>query len=215
MRVVVVGESPYDRAAVLALSEIVVGQPLVPLDGPPLIAHGADAAIKLVTAVVHNAVTEGADGLIVVVDGDDTTAHKPDHRRGQLEESCRLCRIHAKIDRALHDMRFRLGNRQFRTAAGIAIPAIEAWALLGTDPRASEAAWALARAERRSRHIRPGLKERLYGAVAPPSNAGELLTDALVRVARNSLSDLEVFFPTGFKPLVDDLRRWRPGGSAM
>ena len=98
------------------------------------------------------------------------------------------------------------------TAAGLAVPAIEAWLLCGIDPQASEAAWNVFREGRadpgRIRQWKLNQKRKLYGA-EPTATAHqkERALDA-ARQLISKLGSVRDHFPNGFGALQSDLERW-------
>ena len=109
-------------------------------------------------------------------------------------------------------LRPRQGSGPIRVALGLAVPAIEAWCLCGTDHRITESAWCQAIPSRKFPFTEKELKKRLYATAEPPL---ELETRVLVEnaerivVAEKKLTLLEKCFPTGFGSLAAEIRGWR------
>ena len=93
-------------------------------------------------------------------------------------------------------------------AVGIAIPALEAWWLCGTNPHHAEAP-AIRRIARESLlHLRKELKQDLYGTIRPSL---EMEIAAMCEAAKRIAADLDLLeraFPIGFGLLRQQLRLW-------
>ena len=152
-----------------------------------------------------------ADALVIVADSNGAALHVGEHDEpGQAHETCRLCRLRQTIADVCGHLRPVAARTAFRTACGLASPAIEAWYQCGIDPHATEAAWArdLAAGKHAPQYIRT-LKRAVYGTDRP-SLALEIerATQSARRLADN-LSELETHFPGGFGALTRDIRSWR------
>jgi hypothetical protein len=210
MNVALLSESPADEAAVRVLVEAVLAEP-VALVQPGLRARGWPNVAQVLPAVLrHLHFNTEADGLVVVVDADDSVVHTGEHEApGYFHPGCRLCQLRAIFHKT--QKRFpRVRDRdRVRRAVGVAVPAIEAWYLCGHDAQVTELAWLEGRGRGVLPYTRRELKWRVYGTDRP-SLAFEIQQAlATVRRHRGDLRRLEADFPHGFGGLARDLRDWR------
>src|SRR5437773_2099599 len=100
------------------------------------------------------------------------------------------------------------GRPELKIAFGLAVPAIEAWYLVGKNHQVGEAAWKAGLASRRLPFARPHLKKMVYGVDRPSL---ELATECAVKEARRVVSNLaaiETAFPIGFGLMAQQIRSW-------
>lgn len=207
MKVVTLSESENDEEAILVLARASTIAPLELAPGPALKARGVKTLLQFVPGAIRYCLRIDADGLIVVADSDHTEVHSADHGRDQRKAHCRLCNIHAAIDAQLEELKHTLRYRPVEHAAGIAVPAIEAWALYGVDALASEAAWAVERGAGRHLHIKVSFKQAVFGDRVGLGVRRSRLVEAMERVS-GDIEGLIAAFPNGCGPLIADLRRW-------
>src|SRR5947209_19557544 len=104
-------ESPADAAALAVFTEGILGAPPEPIN-MDLEAHsvpGFFSALDGVFRGVH--FNSDAEGLIVVVDCDNTELHDPAHDTPQgAAEDCRLCKVRKITTKARKQLRPRLGR---------------------------------------------------------------------------------------------------------
>lgn len=152
-----------------------------------------------------------ADALVIVADSNGAALHVGEHDEpDQAQEKCRLCALRQTIAGVRRRLRPVPARTAFRTACGLASPAIEAWYQCGIDPHATEAAWArdLAGGTQAPQYVRT-LKRAVYGTDRPSLALEiECATQAARRLAEN-LTELERHFPGGFGALAKDVRSWR------
>src|SRR5690606_10072286 len=98
------------------------------------------------------------------------------------------------------------GRERVLRCVGLAVPAIEAWYLCGTDSSVSEAAWIQGQKKGYQPYTRAELKERVYGTSRP--SLQHEIDCALREVQRHRANPrrLEADFPGGFGALARDLR---------
>jgi hypothetical protein len=103
-----------------------------------------------------------------------------------------------------------VSNRNpLKTAAGVAVPAIEAWYCCGVAPHVNEARWIGHLSGERINFSKRSLKIDVYGSDQPSL---ETETTAAVQAATrltNQLDQLEQLFPNGFSCFLADVRSWR------
>lgn len=210
MRVAVLSESPADEAAVRLLAEATLREKIEPIHAG-LRARGWPNVLQILPAVIrHLHFNTRADGLVVVVDSDDTTVHTAEHEvPGYFHPQCRLCQLRAVFRQTGKRLPPAHGRPRVLRCVGVAVPAVEAWYLCGRDPQVSEAAWIEGRERGRPPYTRAELKWRVYGTDRP-SLAHEI-ERALAEVRRMAQDTrrLEADFPGGFGALARDLRTWR------
>ena len=140
-----------------------------------------------------------AEGLVVVVDCDTTELHDPAHDLpGGSKERCRLCQASKIIALARKQLKPRQGRPELKVALGLAVPAIEAWYLVGKEHLVGEAAWIVGLAAGRTPFTKAQPKKLVYGTDRPSL---ELETECAVREARRVISDMKAIesaFPAGF-----------------
>lgn len=209
MNVAILSESPADEAALHVLVRDVLGEPFATVQSS-LRARGWPSVEQILPAVLRYLHFQtNADGLVVVVDSDDSPVHTAEHEApGYHHALCRICRLRATYRRTVRNLPPAQGRQRVLRAVGLCVPAIEAWYLCGRDPRVTEAAWREGQERGRAPYTRAELKLRVYGTDRP-SLALEI-QGALREVARHrrDLRRLENDFP-GFAFLAADLRAAR------
>jgi hypothetical protein len=149
--------------------------------------------------------------LVVVLDSDDTAIHDKSHGEPESNnEDCRLCKAMSIISRVRKHLKPRAGLPELKIAIGLAVPAIEAWYLVGREHQIGEAAWKVAVSDRKLPFTRSDLKVKVYGTNRPSL---ELETECAVREATrivngNRLPELQAFFPDGFGSMAEEIRKW-------
>lgn len=209
MKVALLSESPADEAAIRVLVEAVLGQPIHQVQ-PHLRARGWPNVGQVLPAIIrHLHFNTHADGLVVVVDADDSVVHTAEHEaEGYFHPQCRLCRLRATFRQTVKRLPPAHGRERVLRCVGVAVPAVEAWYLCGRDDTVSEAAWIAGQEKGRAPYTRAELKVRVYGTDRP-SLAHEI--DCALREVQRHRRDvrrLEADFPGGFGSLARDLRSW-------
>ena len=140
MKVAVLSESPADESAIRILVDGILGRQTQPTDMPPIRARGVSGVFTILPTVLkHLHYRTDADALVIVVDSDRTPVHKPEHEQADsTDERCRLCKIRQMVGSVLTHLRPVQGRPQIKVAAGIAVPAIEAWYRCGLAPHVTE-----------------------------------------------------------------------------
>ena len=214
MKLAILSESPADEAALRVLVGYVLGAPFATVQ-PALRARGWPSVEQVLPAILrHLHFNTAADGLVVVVDSDDTVVHNDAHEApGYFHPLCRICRLRAVFRRTLRNLPPAHGRTRVLRAVGLAVPAIEAWYLCGRDTSVTEAAWIAGQESGRQPYSRAELKWRVYGTERP--SLPFELRRAVQEVSRHhgDVRRLENDFPHGFGALARDLRSWRPGNA--
>lgn len=210
MNVAILSESPADEAAIRVLVEGVLGEPLQQTQAG-LRARGWPNVVQVLPAVIrHLHFNTSADGLVVVVDADDSVVHTAEHEVPNYHHPlCRMCQVRAVFRRTTKKLPPAHGRTRVLRGIGVAVPAIEAWYLCGRDDSVSEAAWLAGQENGRPPYTRRELKVRVYGTDRPslPLEIHRALAEA--RRHQGDLRRLEADFPGGFGELARDLRRWQ------
>lgn len=210
MKLALLSESPGDEAALRVLVGYVVGEPLQ-LVTPTLRARGWPSVEQVLPSILrHLHFSTDAQGLVVVVDSDDSPVHTEAHEApGYHHAFCRMCRLRAAFRRTMKNLPPARGRRAPLRAIGVAVPAIEAWLLCGRDPTVTEAAWTAGQAQGRLPYTRAELKVRVYGTSRPSLPLEIQRAVKEVTRLRGDVRRLEHDFPHGFGALARDLRSWK------
>lgn len=210
MKIAILSESPADEAALHVLVEYVLGGPFTPVQSS-LRARGWPSVEQVLPPVVrHLHFNTDADGLVVVVDSDDSVVHTPEHEApGYHHGLCRVCRLRGAFRRTVKNLPPAHGRERVLRAVGVCVPALEAWLLCGRDTSVNEQAWLDGQAKGRPPYTRRELKWRVYGTERP--SLQHELKRAVQEVSRHrgDVRRLENDFPNGFGALARDLRSWR------
>ena len=101
-------ESPVDRAALAVFTEGILGSAPEPIN-IDLEAHSVPGFFKTLGGVFRGVhYTSDAEGLVVVVDADNTEMHDPAHDTlPRVAERCRLCEVRTIIARAKNELKPR------------------------------------------------------------------------------------------------------------
>jgi hypothetical protein len=209
MNIALLSESPVDEAALRVLVQYVLGKGFNQVS-PTLRARGWPSVELVLPAILrHLHFNTRADGLVVVVDSDDSVVHTAEHEApGYHHAYCRICRLRAVFRRTIKNLPPAQGRDRVLRAVGLCVPALEAWLLCGRDTSITEAAWLAGQASGRPPYTRRELKWRVYGTDRPSLQHG--MTRAVQEVSRHQgdLRRLENDFPNGFGALARDLRGW-------
>ncbi len=203
-------ESPADQAALAVFAEGLLGEKPEPIN-MDLEAHSVPGFLGALDGVFRGVhYNSDAEGLIIVVDCDDTELHDSTHEApGGEEKDCRLCKMRKTIAQARRRLRPRQDRPELRVAIGLTVPAIEAWYLVGKEHEVGEAAWRVGLAARRPPFTRPELKRLVYGTDRPSlEREMECAVQEAQRIVRVGLAALEAAFPDGFGPMAREVRSW-------
>jgi hypothetical protein len=203
-------ESPADEEVLKTLTEAILKQETQRITYQGLRSRGWHPVMQVLPAVIKELHyhTEAA-GLLVIVDSNGSLPHVPEHDSASKPE-CRLCRLRRIAKETLGNVRPRANLPPLKVALGLAVPAIEAWLLCGTDARVSEAAWSngLKESPQRMPYSKEDLKRSLYGTSHPSQAVKATAMSAAGKELAEKLSLLEAQFPHGFGALVRDFRNW-------
>jgi hypothetical protein len=212
MKLAIFSESEADEAAIRILLDGILGTATERPSLPPLRARGVDAVFATLPAVIaHLYYRTDTDALVVVVDSDrkplpdDKRSDSAEHRR-----ECRLFRLQDTIAEAESRLSAIPGRAPLQIVAGLAVPQIEAWYLVGRDPHVSEAAWANGLRTGQLPYTGRSLKEQVYGTDAPSFEAelARATAEATRIVSEEKLDSLKTLFPLGFGTLADAVAGW-------
>lgn len=211
MKVAVVSEGPHDEAAVKILVDAVLGIE-TELVGFRRSAEGWPSVRNLLPAIITDLHYRhvDADGLVVVVDSDNTTAHDASHRIMEAEAiSCRLCLMRGVAERQLGRLTSVPNRTPVKLAFGLAVPQIEAWYRCGLDPHVNESTWGRKIRGERITYDAKSLKSDTYGSDRVPTFVKTNLAKQAARRLAANLEQLVQLFPNGFGSLVGDLQNWQ------
>lgn len=208
MKVVVLGESSADEAAVRVVVDAILGVQTTDVDVLNLRARGWPAVRDVLSAVMKQLhYHTDVEGLVIVADSNGSGVHVPQHDTIPGGESgCRVC----ELRRTLASVRLNplVGRPPLKKAIGVAVPAVEAWYAHGIVPQVNEAAWSRALQDKVFPYTKLGLKETVYGTTRPSI---QLETDRALEEATRIVGRIELLeqdFPGGFGTLASDLRGW-------
>ena len=203
MKIGYFSESPADQAALAVFTEGILGQAPEPNNNMDLEGHGVAGVLSVLDGVLRGLhYNSEAEGLVVVVDSDDTDLHDLTHDAAG-GENCRYCQIREIVQKAQKHLKPIAGKPRLKVAVGLAVPAIEAWYLVGRNHQVGEAAWKV-----KPPLTRPQLKQLVY-ATDRPSIEHE--TDCAVKEARRVIANIaaiEAAFPVGFGLMAAEIRSW-------
>ena len=210
MKVAVFSESSADEAAIRIIVDAVLGNPTEPVGLLGLRTRGYSGVVGTLPAVLKQLYYHtDAEGLVVVIDSDDSPVHTDAHDApGGADPACRLCELQRIA--ALEMLRVRPvpGRAVLKTAIGLAVPAIEAWLHPAIGTRVSEPSWARALQSGQRPYDRRSLKRDLYGSDRVPiTRETRVMSEAAQRLAQD-LTILERWFPHGFGALARAVRAW-------
>jgi hypothetical protein len=213
MNVAILSESPADEAAIRVLVEAVLRKPIQQVQAG-LRARGWPNVVQVLPAVIrHLHFNTGAEGLVVVVDSDDSVVHTAVHEAPSYHHPlCRLCQIRAVFRKTTKNLPPARGRDRVLRGIGVAVPAVEAWYLCGRDESVSEAAWLAGQERGVAPYTRRELKARVYGTERPSLPHETKRASDAVSWFRGDLRRLEADFPGGFGMLAQDLRKWSATG---
>lgn len=209
MKVAVVSESPADEAAIKILVDAIVGEEtdLVPLRLRP---GGWPHVLQLLPPIIKALhYTTDADGFAVVVDSDNSPVHVNDHEDNEQSNSqCRLCLLRNCIQVTLFELSPVASRLALKTAAGVAVPAIEAWYQCGVDLHVNEARWIGKLSGERINFTKESLKIAVYRSNQPSLRTETSAAVAAAKRLADNLDQLTQLFPNGFGCLLADVRGW-------
>jgi hypothetical protein len=208
MKLAVLSESPADEAAIAVLMQAVLRQKFTRVQ-PSLRARGWPSVAQVLPSIIrHLHFNTDTDGLVVVVDSDDSVVHTAAHDAPEYyHPMCRMCQLRAIFRQTMKKLPPAHGRDRVLRGVGIAVPAVEAWYLCGLEETVTEASWVAGQEEQRAPYTRRELKARTYGTERPTLQQE---TEIAVREAKRHAHDtrrLENDFP-GFAALANELRAW-------
>lgn len=211
MKIVFFGESTADQEGLTVFTEGILGEP-PELVSMGLEGHGVTGVLNALNGVFRGVYyNSDAQGLVVVVDSDDTELHDPGHDETEEgRQGCRLCQVRKTIAQARRHLRVRPSRCELKVAIGVAVPAIEAWYLVGKEHQVGEAAWRAGLASKQLPFTRPKLKEMVYGTTRPSLERERECATREARRIINDINAIETAFPIGFGLMASEIRSWKP-----
>jgi hypothetical protein len=168
MKLAILSESPADEAAIAVLVEAVIGHKFTRVQSS-LRARGWPSVAQVLPSIIrHLHFNTDADGLVVVVDSDDSVVHTAPHDAPEYyHPMCRMCQLRAIFRQTMKKLPPAHGRDRVLRGVGIAVPAVEAWYLCGNgselDRGAGGAADALHAARAQGADLRDGAAELAIG----------------------------------------------------
>jgi hypothetical protein len=211
MNLAVVSESPADESAIRILVDAISKRTNKAVASGRIRPGGWSGVLQAIEVELKSLHYRGeADALVTVVDSDDSPIHEESHEiSGQPVLECRVCQILERVRRARASLRQIAGRKPGHVVVGLAVPAIEAWLLYGTDPHIVEARYErdlTAGVDLKSARIQ--LKQKLYGTANPSRpKMMEVMQREATRLTSN-LAALEAAFPKGFGRFARQIRSW-------
>lgn len=210
MKIAFFSESITDEAILKIFVEGILGEEVEPIDLPNTITQRSSSGVDKYLPNVLRGVYywTNAEVLVVVSDSDDTPVHVEEHER-QENLKCRLCQLRKAVFETLSELK---GDKTFRVAIGVPVPAIEAWYLYGKNPQVYELTWLRKQNGEKITYDRIKLKEEVYISTHAPLETKIILAEKEAkRIVENGLlDDLERAFPYGFGSLANEIRSWKP-----
>jgi len=208
MKLAILSESPADEAAVSVLVEAVLKRPFTRVQ-PSLRARGWPSVAQVLPSIIrHLHFNTDADGIVVVVDSDDSVVHTAAHDAPDYYHPlCRICQLRAIFRQTTKKLPQAHGRDRVLRSIGVAVPAVEAWYLCGLEDTVSEQNWIEGQESGRMPYTRRELKQRVYGTERPSLQHETEIALREVRRHARDLRRLENDFP-GFASLADDLKAW-------
>jgi hypothetical protein len=210
MKIAILSESPVDEVAIRILAEAILGRTIELVPPGRLRPGGCSSVVQAAaTELIHLYYQTDAEGLIILVDSDDSPAHDPSHRNTP-QFTCRVCQIEKAVQRAQASLNRIPGRGELRVAIGFPVPAIEAWFRCGKDPHAAEAPFLRELAAGRTlEQARRQLKREAYGAKRPQKQRQIEVAIGEARRLAGDLERLRTQFPLGFGLFYETLATWR------
>jgi len=199
MKLEIISESEANAAALRILIPAIVGHPVEIMNTVKLRSGGWSGVLTIVPkAIASLYFRPDIDGLVIVVDSDDTPVHTAAHETA-FDPKCRACDILQVRAESLAQFKPRPVGKPFIVAVGLAVLTIEGWLLCGKDVHATEAHFARQLvAKPKLRHLRPDLKRRAYGTDIPSREIEKAKAIEHATRLAGSLDQLRLHFPEGF-----------------
>lgn len=210
MKIAVVSEFTADEAAVKILVDAVLGIETVLVASRRWRPRGWPSVLNLLRTIITDLhYNSDADGLVLVVDSDESPGHEDSHEVAAVENTaCRLCQLQSISSREFQRLS-RVPNREtIKIAIGLAVPAIEAWYQCGRDPHVNEVTWGRKLKGERITYDKVSLKNAVYGS---DRVSGAVKIEKAKEAATRIATDLELLvrlFPNGFGAFSRSLRDW-------
>ena len=127
---------------------------------------------------------------------------------GEAEKSCRLCKAAKIIAKARKQLTARKGRPGLKAAIGLAVPAIEAWYLVGRNAKSVKRPGA-GLAANRPPFTRQQLKRLVYNTDRPSLEHETNLAEIEARRIIRDITAIEKAFPIGFGLMANEIRSWK------
>jgi hypothetical protein len=210
MNVAIVAESPADEAAIFVFAKALLGVELKSVISRLQRPGGIGALRRELRSIVREIYyNTDAEALLVVADSDDSPPHRAEHE-SEPDAKCRLCDLTQIVNSTLATLSRKGRPTELRVAIGLAVPAIEAWLLCGTNVHVTEQAYARRLADGQTLWaLRRELKALAYGTETPSRDVQKAHALHAAELLSTRLAELEAKFPGGFGPFANRIRSWR------
>ena len=203
-------ESPVDSACLAVFVEAILGAPPEPIS-KDLDGHSVPAFFNVLDGIIRGVhYNSDAEGLVLVVDSDDSPIHIEAHDSpGSEDDECRFCRTRKIVANARKRLKSIPGRSPVKVAIGLAVPALEGWLMVGKNHQVKESAWVANSSGGRGPFTRQQLKEMVYKA---NQNSWEDITKRAVEEATRFSADIQALvraFPMGFGLMEREIRSWK------
>ncbi len=207
MKIAVVSEFTADEVAVKILVDAVLGAPTDLMASRRWRPRGWPSVINLLPTIIKDLhYNTDVEGLVVVVDSDDSPTHIAAHR--EMNPDCRLCQLQRIASAEILRLTSVPTRPSIKFAFGLAVPSIEAWYQCGLNPHVNEATWSRRLQGERITYDRISLKASAYGSDrVSNSTKTDKAREAAYRLTTR-LDVLEALFPGGFGTFVRYLKSW-------
>jgi hypothetical protein len=209
MKIGFYSEERADQAALAVFAEGILGEPPEPIN-IDLEAHGVSAVLRGLDGVlrgVHYNSDAAGFVVVVVVDSDDTDLHDSSHDANP-GKNCRFCQIREIAQRVQKQLKPIAGKSPLKVAIGLAVPAIEAWYLVGKNHQVGEAAWKV-----NPPFTRAQLKKLVYATDRPSIEHSTACAVTEARRVIANLAAIESAFPIGFGLMAQEIRSCKIKGA--
>ncbi len=209
MRIGYYCESPADQAALAIFTQGILGQAPEPIN-MDLEAHSVPGFFRSLDGVFRGVYYNAdAEGLVIVVDCDNTALHDRTHDEPEKEvKDCRLCEIRRIIAKTQKQLKPIPGKPPLRVAIGLSVPTIEGWYLVGKNHQVGEAAWRVGLAAGKPPFTSTQLKQLVYGTDRPSLEFETQRAEEEARRIITNLMAIETSFPDGFGSMAKEIRSW-------
>ena len=207
MKVAIVSEFIADEAAVKVLVDAVLGQTTELVESRRWRPRGWPSVLNLLPTIIKGLhYNTDAEGLVVVVDSDDSSVHNDRHDMSNPD--CRLCGLQRSA--SIESLRLSdvPGRERMKFAFGLAVPSIEAWYQSIQDSHINEPTWQRRLDGEHITYNRASLKIAAYGSERVSTSIKTKKGIEAASILSSRLDLLKTLFPGGFGTFARQLETW-------